>query len=171
MEQSKNEGKCPKSGGILKNETEPSENYPESARSFRANALYKDKKCSILSWVYLDKDRILAAFKFSCLFISSLRSSVSVWSWSDFWRSSASLFWRVLKPWISEIVLQRQGQLPLLKFSHVHVPCTGSRGKSSEGYIKLSEKQNHVTIFTWSQLYKRKKTLFKRINCYPADKW
>ena len=104
--------------------------YSHRARSFNQwqRALYpnfiinKDKKCSILSlsWVYLDKDRILAAFKFSCLFISSLRSSVSVWSWSDFWRSSASLFWRVLKPWISEIVLQRQGQLPLLKFSHRH---------------------------------------------------
>ena len=54
---------------------------------------------------------------------------------------------------------------------HMYMPCTGSRGKSSEDYIKLSEKQNHVTIFTRSQLYKRKKTLFKRINCYPADKW
>lgn len=128
MEQSKNEGKYPKSGGIFKNKTE---NYPESVRSFRANSLYKDEKCSILSlsWVYLDKDRILAAFKFSCLFISSLRSSVSVWSWSDFWRSSASLFWRVLKPWISEIVLQRQGQLPLLKF-HMYMCLARDHGEN-----------------------------------------
>ena len=40
MEQSKNEGKYSKSGGIFKNKTEPSENYPESARSFQANALF-----------------------------------------------------------------------------------------------------------------------------------
>ena len=40
MEQSKNEGKYPKSGGIFKNKTEPSENYQESARSFQANALF-----------------------------------------------------------------------------------------------------------------------------------